>query len=105
MHVLASSSWKASCGRSWSATARSPAQLFSRADRQIALAFVRDYPTCEQAARLGVARMQRFLERHATAAASPESGSSSGCGKSYPPARAAARSPLQLPVGAASLAA
>jgi transposase len=40
------------------------ARLFSSVDRQIALAFIRDYPTPEQAARLGVARMQRFLERH-----------------------------------------
>lgn len=40
------------------------ARLFSSVDRQITLAFIRDYPTAEQAARLGPARMQRFLERH-----------------------------------------
>lgn len=40
------------------------ARLFSSVDRQITLAFIRDYPTPEQAARLGRARMQRFLDRH-----------------------------------------
>ena len=40
------------------------ARLFSRVDRQITLAFVRDYPTPEQATRIGVQRMRRFLERH-----------------------------------------
>ncbi len=40
------------------------ARLFSSVDRQITLAFIRDYPTAEQAARLGMVRMQRFLERH-----------------------------------------
>lgn len=39
-------------------------RLFSSVDRQITLAFIRDYPTAEQAARLGLARMQRFLDRH-----------------------------------------
>jgi transposase len=40
------------------------ARLFSSVDRQIALAFVREYPTPERASRIGVARMQRFLARH-----------------------------------------
>jgi transposase len=40
------------------------ARLFSSVDRQIAIAFVRDYPTPGQAARVGVARMRRFLARH-----------------------------------------
>lgn len=40
------------------------ARLFSSVDRQITIAFVRDYPTAERAACLGAARMQRFLERH-----------------------------------------
>src|SRR6266496_379451 len=39
-------------------------RLFSSVDRQITLAFIRDYPTAEQAGRLGMVRMQRFLERH-----------------------------------------
>ena len=39
------------------------ARLFSSPSRQVALQFVRDYPTPERAARLGERRMQRFLER------------------------------------------
>ena len=40
------------------------ARLFSSVDRAITLAFVRDYPTPEAAARLGERRMQAFLDRH-----------------------------------------
>jgi transposase len=40
------------------------ARLFSSVDRQITLAFLRDYPTPEAASRVGEGRMQRFLERH-----------------------------------------
>lgn len=40
------------------------ARLFSSVDRQITLAFLRDYPTPERAARIGETRMQRFIERH-----------------------------------------
>jgi transposase len=40
------------------------ASLFSSVDRQITLAFVRDYPTPQQAARIGEQRMRRFLARH-----------------------------------------
>jgi transposase len=40
------------------------ARLFSSLDRQIALAFIRDYPTPDAAARLGEARMRLFLARH-----------------------------------------
>jgi transposase len=40
------------------------ARLFSSVDRQIALAFVREYPTPQRASRIGVARMERFLARH-----------------------------------------
>lgn len=39
------------------------AHLFSSVDRQITLAFVRRYPTPEQAERIGLARMERFLAR------------------------------------------
>jgi transposase len=39
------------------------ARLFSSPSRQVALQFVRDYPTPDRAARLGERRMQRFLER------------------------------------------
>jgi transposase len=38
--------------------------LFSSLDRDIALAFLRDYPTPEQAGRLGTARMTGFCTRH-----------------------------------------
>jgi hypothetical protein len=39
------------------------ARLFSSLDRQISIAFVRHYSTPEQAARIGQARMERFLAR------------------------------------------
>jgi transposase len=39
------------------------ARLFSSIDRQITLAFVRRYATPEQAQRIGLARMERFLAR------------------------------------------
>ncbi|MBW3537337.1 MAG: IS110 family transposase [Actinobacteria bacterium] len=39
-------------------------RLFSSIDRAITLAFVRDYPTPEAAARIGPRRMQAFLARH-----------------------------------------
>jgi transposase len=39
------------------------ARLFSSVDRQITLAFVRRYPTPEQAERIGLGRMERFLAR------------------------------------------
>lgn len=39
------------------------AHLFSSVDRQITLAFVRRYPTPEQAERIGLARMEGFLAR------------------------------------------
>ncbi len=38
--------------------------LFSSLDRDITLAFLRDYPTPEQAGRVGVARMAAFCARH-----------------------------------------
>jgi hypothetical protein len=38
--------------------------LFSSLDRDISLAFLRDYPTPEQAGRLGPARMTAFCARH-----------------------------------------
>jgi transposase len=41
-----------------------PLHLFSSLDRDIALAFVRDYPTPGQASRLGEARMAGFCARH-----------------------------------------
>lgn len=40
------------------------ARLFSSVDRQITLAFLRDYPTPEAASRIGETRMRRFIERH-----------------------------------------
>lgn len=40
------------------------ARLFSSVDRQITLAFLRDYPTPEAAAKVGEGRMQRFIDRH-----------------------------------------
>lgn len=40
------------------------ARLFSSVDRQITLAFLRDYPTPQAASRIGEARMRRFIERH-----------------------------------------
>lgn len=39
-------------------------RLFSSLDRGITLAFLRDYPTPEKAAVVGVGRMRRFLTRH-----------------------------------------
>lgn len=39
-------------------------QLFSSLDRDITLAFLRDYPTPEQAGRVGTARMAAFCARH-----------------------------------------
>ncbi len=39
-------------------------QLFSSLDRDITLAFLRDYPTPEQAGRVGAARMAAFCARH-----------------------------------------
>jgi len=41
-----------------------PLHLFSSLDRDITLDFVTDYPTPEQAARVGEARMQQFCRRH-----------------------------------------
>ncbi|WP_285902983.1 IS110 family transposase [Frankia sp. AiPs1] len=41
-----------------------PLHLFSSLDRDIALAFVKEYPTPEQAARVGPARMAAFCRRH-----------------------------------------
>ena len=38
--------------------------LFSALDRDITLAFIRDYPTPDAAARVGPARMARFCARH-----------------------------------------
>jgi transposase len=42
-----------------------PARLFSSMDRQIALAFIADYPTPAVASRVGTARMAGFLRRNA----------------------------------------
>jgi transposase len=39
-------------------------RLFSAVDRQVTLAFLRDYPTPQAASRIREARMRRFLERH-----------------------------------------
>jgi transposase len=39
-------------------------QLFSSLDRDIALAFIRDYPTPQAAAHVGVSRMAAFCRRH-----------------------------------------
>ncbi|MFE0028828.1 IS110 family transposase [Amycolatopsis sp. NPDC059021] len=41
-----------------------PLHLFSTLDRDITLDFVTDYPTPEQAARVGIARMDGFCRRH-----------------------------------------
>jgi transposase len=41
-----------------------PLHLFSALDRDIALAFIADYPTPQAAARVGPARMAQFLTRH-----------------------------------------
>lgn len=41
-----------------------PLHLFSTLDRDIALAFITDYPTPQAAARVGPARMAQFLARH-----------------------------------------
>ena len=41
-----------------------PLHLFSSLDRDITLAFIRDYPTPQAAARVGVERMARFCRRH-----------------------------------------
>jgi len=41
-----------------------PLHLFSSLDRDITLAFIRDYPTPAEAARVGPARMDRFCRRH-----------------------------------------
>lgn len=41
-----------------------PLHLFSTLDRDITLEFLRDYPTPEQAARVGDARMHGFCKRH-----------------------------------------
>lgn len=49
----------------------SPARLFSSMDRQIALAFVRDYPTPAIASRVRTARMQGFLTRHSYSGRTP----------------------------------
>jgi transposase len=38
--------------------------LFSSLDRDIALAFLKDYPTPEKASRIGASRMAAFCERH-----------------------------------------
>src|SRR5215218_2743491 len=42
---------------------RAPVHLFSELDRDISLAFVRAYPTPDQARRVGTARMERFCRR------------------------------------------
>ena len=41
------------------------ARLFSAVDRDITIAFLRDYPSPDEASRIGRDRMQRFLARHA----------------------------------------
>jgi transposase len=41
-----------------------PLHLFSALDRDITLAFITDYPTPEQAARITPARMEAFCRRH-----------------------------------------
>ncbi len=41
-----------------------PLHLFSSLDRDISLAFISDYPTAQQAARVGEARMAGFCARH-----------------------------------------
>ncbi len=41
-----------------------PLHLFSALDRDISLDFIADYPTPEQASRIGVARMDAFCRRH-----------------------------------------
>jgi transposase len=40
------------------------ARLFSAVDRDITIAFLRDYPSPEEASRVGEDRMRRFLARH-----------------------------------------
>jgi hypothetical protein len=46
-------------------------RLFSAMDRQIALAFVQDYPTPATASRVRAARIQRFLTRHGYSGRTP----------------------------------
>jgi hypothetical protein len=41
-----------------------PLHLFSSLDRDITLDFITDYPTLQQAARVGPARMEAFCRRH-----------------------------------------
>lgn len=41
-----------------------PVHLFSELDRDISLAFIRAYPTPDQARRVGTDRMERFCRRH-----------------------------------------
>jgi transposase len=48
-----------------------PVRLFSSMDRQIALAFVQDYPTPAIASRVRTARMQGFLTRHGYSGRTP----------------------------------
>ena len=50
--------------RSSRATTRLSARLFSTVDRQIALAFIRAYPTPEKTARVGTGTIERFLVRN-----------------------------------------
>jgi transposase len=48
-----------------------PVRLFSSMDRQIALAFVQDYPTPAIASRVRTTRMQGFLTRHGYSGRTP----------------------------------
>jgi transposase len=48
-----------------------PLHLFSSLDRDITLDFITDYPTPEQATRVGAARMDRFCRRHGYSGRTP----------------------------------
>lgn len=48
-----------------------PGSVFSSMDRQIALKFVRNYPTPAIASRVRTARMQGFLTRHGYSGRAP----------------------------------
>lgn len=58
--VAATNQLRALCERNWPGATR----IFARLDSEIALAFLRDYPSPSSAERLGEARMAMFCRRH-----------------------------------------
>src|SRR5512135_1364077 len=79
-----------------------PLHLFSALDRDIALAFVRDYPTPARASRVGTERMAAFCGRHGYSGRTTPRCSLGGCARICWPGARAPRRGRRSPRGCSS---